>query len=73
MAEPGGASRLRDRVLLSDAGRRGDVDRQVEAAQLLPGDVLVSRSNTRERVGLAGVYGGLWLFRRQELRFAKLV
>ncbi len=32
-----------------------DYDR-VEAASLRSGDVLVSRSNTRERVGLAGVY-----------------
>lgn len=33
-------------------------DSQVDSAQLVPGDVVVSRSNTRERVGLAGVYLG---------------
>lgn len=33
-------------------------DPRVESALLQPGDIVVSRSNTRERVGLAGLYGG---------------
>lgn len=34
-------------------------DPQVTATQLEPGDLVVSRSNTRERVGLAGIYHGI--------------
>lgn len=33
-------------------------DPRVDGALLQPGDLLVSRSNTRERVGLAGIYRG---------------
>lgn len=33
-------------------------DPGVDEAMLSPGDILVSRSNTRERVGLAGIYDG---------------
>lgn len=33
-------------------------DEKVEKFRLLPGDIVLSRSNTRERVGLAGVYRG---------------
>jgi type I restriction enzyme S subunit len=34
-------------------------DQRVASSRLVPGDLLVSRSNTRERVGLAGVYRGV--------------
>lgn len=34
-------------------------DDKVERFRLVPGDLLISRSNTRERVGFAGVYHGI--------------
>ncbi len=33
-------------------------DPRVDSAKLMPGDLLLSRSNTRERVGLVGIYRG---------------
>ena len=43
----------------AEAKKPAPLDARVEATRLFPGDLLVSRSNTNDRVGLAGVYRGL--------------
>ena len=41
-----------------EATKPAPIDAHVQSFQLIPGDLLVSRSNTSERVGLAGIYRG---------------
>ncbi|MCY3918279.1 MAG: restriction endonuclease subunit S [Chloroflexi bacterium] len=42
-----------------EATKPAPIDAHVQSFQLIPGDLLVSRSNTSERVGLAGIYRGI--------------
>ena len=42
-----------------EAKKPAPVDVRLQSFQLVPGDLLVSRSNTKDRVGLAGVYRGI--------------
>ena len=42
-----------------EAKKQAPLDARLQSFRLVPGDLLVSRSNTRDRVGLAGVYRGI--------------
>ncbi len=46
------------RGFVPEGRKPAPIDARVQSCRLVPGDLLVSRSNTSDRVGLAGVYRG---------------